>query len=161
GIGTQLNPNESELKNFPGTGTAIAGRQMLADADISPGVMKPFQVLVHPGGDANAVAARVAKVDGIAGATAPTNDGWQKNGYSIAEAFPSIDGAASNIQDVVDRANDVLTGTNATLGGTPAVDRDFIHAVYGNFPYVLAFVVILTLILLARAFRSIVLPIKA
>src|SRR4051794_16829739 len=39
GIGTQLNPNESELKNFPGTGTAIAGRQMLADADISPGVM--------------------------------------------------------------------------------------------------------------------------
>jgi RND superfamily putative drug exporter len=42
-----------------------------------------------------------------------------------------------------------------------AVDRDFVHAVYGNFPYVLAFVIILTLILLARAFRSIVLPIKA
>ncbi len=80
---------------------------------------------------------------------------------SIVEAFPAIDGAASNIQDVVDRANDALAGTTATLGGTPAVDRDFIHAVYGNFPYVLAFVVILTLILLARAFRSIVLPIKA
>src|SRR5205085_1196915 len=40
-------------------------------------------------------------------------------------------------------------------------DRDFVHAVYGNFPYVLAFVLILTLVLLARAFRSIVLPIKA
>src|SRR5262249_42219417 len=102
GIGTQLNPNESELKNFPGTGTAIAGRQMLADANISPGVMKPFQVLVHPGGNAKAVAARVAKVDGISGATAPTDAGWQKDGYSIVEAFPSIDGAASNIQDVVD-----------------------------------------------------------
>src|SRR5205085_6248636 len=35
GIGTQLNPNESQLKNFPGTGTAIAGRQMLPDAGIS------------------------------------------------------------------------------------------------------------------------------
>ena len=35
------------------------------------------------------------------------------------------------------------------------------HAVYGNFPYVLAFVLILTLILLARAFRSVVLPFKA
>ena len=44
---------------------------------------------------------------------------------------------------------------------SPAVDRDFVHAVYGNFPYVLAFVLILTLILLTRAFRSIVLPIKA
>jgi RND superfamily putative drug exporter len=36
-----------------------------------------------------------------------------------------------------------------------------VHAVYGNFPYVLAFVLILTLVLLTRAFRSIVLPIKA
>ncbi len=35
------------------------------------------------------------------------------------------------------------------------------HAIYGNFPYVLAFVLILTLILLTRAFRSIVLAIKA
>ena len=34
-------------------------------------------------------------------------------------------------------------------------------AVYSNFPYVLGFVVLLTFILLARAFRSILLPIKA
>jgi RND superfamily putative drug exporter len=161
GIGTQLNPNESELKNFPGTGTAIAGRQMLADANISPGVMKPFQVLVQNGGDPGTIAAKMRNVDGVAGASAPDGPGWRKGQDAIVEAFPAIDGAASNIQDVVDRANDALTGTTATLGGTPAVDRDFIHAVYGNFPYVLAFVVILTLILLARAFRSIVLPIKA
>ena len=161
GIGTQLNPNESELKNFPGTGTAIAGRQMLTDAGISPGVMKPFQVLVQHGGDATAIAAKMRNVRGVAGASAPDAPGWRNGQDSIVEAFPSIDGAASDIQSVVDRANDVLVGTTATLGGTPAVDRDFIHAVYGNFPYVLAFVVILTLILLARAFRSIVLPIKA
>jgi len=55
----------------------------------------------------------------------------------------------------------VVKGTEGTLGGPPAVDRDFVHAVYGNFPYVLAFVMVLTLVLLARAFRSIVLPIKA
>ncbi len=35
------------------------------------------------------------------------------------------------------------------------------HAVYGNFPYVLGFVVLLTFVLLMRAFRSIVLPLKA
>ncbi len=40
-IGVQLNPNESQLKDFPGTGTAIAGRQIVAHAGISPGVMKP------------------------------------------------------------------------------------------------------------------------
>ena len=35
------------------------------------------------------------------------------------------------------------------------------HAVYGKFPYVLLFVLILTFVLLTRAFRSIVLPLKA
>jgi putative drug exporter of the RND superfamily len=159
GIGTQLNPNESQLKNFPGTGTAIAGRQMLADAGISPGVMKPFDVLVENGGNPQAVAAKLSKVPGIAGAVAPPS--WRSGSNALVEAFPAIDGASPGIQGVINRANDALSGTEATLSGVPAVDRDFVHAVYGNFPYVLAFVLVLTLILLARAFRSIVLPIKA
>jgi RND superfamily putative drug exporter len=158
-IGTQLNPNESQLKNFPGGGTAIAGRQLLADAGISPGVMKPFDVLVENGGDANAVAAKLRHLDGIVGATAPP--GWQRGADSIVEAFPAVDGAAPRIQSIIDRTNTALAGTDGTLGGVPPVDRDFVHAVYGNFPYVLAFVLILTLVLLMRAFRSIVLPIKA
>jgi len=159
GLGTQLNPNESQLKNFPGNGTAIAGRQMLADAGISPGVMKPFDVLVENGGNAQAVATKLSKIQGMAGAAAPPS--WRSGSDSIVEAFPAIDGAAPGIQGIINRANDTLTGTQATLAGVPAVDRDFVHAVYGNFPYVLAFVLVLTLILLARAFRSIVLPIKA
>jgi RND superfamily putative drug exporter len=159
GIGLQLNPNEAQLKAFPGTGTAIAGRQMLADADISPGVMKPFDVLVERGGDPEAVAAKLREVEGVTAAVAP-ND-WRRGDAAIVEAFPAIDGADDGIQSIVDRTNDALRGTDATLGGVTAVDRDFLHAVYGNFPYVLAFVVLLTLILLARAFRSIVLPIKA
>jgi RND superfamily putative drug exporter len=158
-VGIHLNPNEAQLKNFPGTGTAIAGRQLLANAGISPGVMKPFDVLVERGGDARAIAARVSRVDGVVGAAAPP--AWKRGPDSIVEAFPAVDGAAPQIQGIVNRVNDSLKGTNATLAGQAAVDRDFVHAVYGNFPYVLAFVVILTLILLARAFRSIVLPIKA
>jgi RND superfamily putative drug exporter len=159
GIGTQLNPNESQLKNFPGTGTAIAGRQMLADAGISPGVMKPFDVLVEHGGNPQAVAAKLSKVEGFAGASGAAY--WGRGSDSIVEAFPAIDGAAPRIQGVINRGNEALRGTEATLAGVPAVDRDFVHAVYGNFPYLLAFVLVLTLILLARAFRSIVLPIKA
>jgi RND superfamily putative drug exporter len=159
GIGTQLNPNEAQLKNFPGTGDAIAGRQALSSAGISPGVMKPFDVLVEHGGNAQAIAARLSTVPGVVGGVVPA--GWQRGGDSIVEAFPAVDGAAPGVQNVVDRVNAALKGTDGTLGGVTAVDRDFVHAVYGNFPYVLAFVIILTLILLARAFRSIVLPIKA
>jgi RND superfamily putative drug exporter len=159
GIGVQLNPNESQLKNFPGSGTAIAGRDALAAAGISPGVMKPLSVLVENGGSADAVAARVRTVPGVAGAVAPKS--WQRGDESLVQAFPAVDGAAPGIQRIIDDVNDTLKGTDGTLGGVAAVDRDFVHAVYGNFPYVLAFVIVLTLILLARAFRSIVLPIKA
>jgi hypothetical protein len=53
------------------------------------------------------------------------------------------------------------TNLRVTLGGAAAEDRDFVHAVYGNFPYVLLFVVLLTYVLLARAFRSLILPLKA
>jgi putative drug exporter of the RND superfamily len=158
-IGTQLNPNEAQLKRFPGTGTAIAGRQLLTNAGLTPGVMKPFDVLVEHGGNARAIAAKVAKVDGVVGASAPS--GWQHGPDSIVEAFANVDGAAPQIQGVIDRVNSALAGTTATLAGQAAVDRDFVHAVYGNFPYVLAFVLVLPLILLTRAFRSIVLPIKA
>ena len=160
-VGLQLNPNESQLKNFPGGGTAIAGRTMLADAGISPGVMKPFVTLVENGGNARAVAAVERRVDGIVGATVPPGPEWHRGQDTLVEAFPAIDGAAPGIQGVVDRVSESLHGTSATLGGVPAQDRDFVHAVYDNFPYLLAFVLILTLVLLTRAFRSIVLPIKA
>src|SRR5205807_6848979 len=104
-------------------------------------------------------AAKLRTVSGVTAAVAPKD--WRRGGDSIVEAFPATDGAASGIQPIVNRVHGALNGTNATLGGVAAVDRDFVHAVYGNFPYVLAFVIVLTLVLLTRAFRSIVLPIKA
>jgi RND superfamily putative drug exporter len=159
GLGTQLNPSEAQLKNFPGAGSAIAARDQLAAAGISPGVMKPLDVLVENGGDAKQVAAKLSAVPGIVGATAPP--GWQKGPNSLVEAFATIDGSAPGIQATIDRANASLKGTNGTLTGLAAVDRDFLHALFGSFPYVLGLVLLLTMILLTRAFRSIVLALKA
>jgi putative drug exporter of the RND superfamily len=159
GFGTQLNPSEAQLKNFPGAGTAIAGRQMLADARISPGVMKPINVLVEHGGDAKLAAAKLRSVPGIVGASAPPT--WQRGPNSLVEAFPAIDGSAPGIQTIIDRADAALAGTGGTVTGIAAVDRDFLDALFGSFPYVLAAVLLLTLVLLTRAFRSVVLAIKA
>jgi putative drug exporter of the RND superfamily len=157
--GVQLNPNEAQLRNFPGKGTAIAGRAQLAAAGISPGVMKPLDVLVENGGDAQAIAAKLRTVNGIVGASAPAT--WHRGQDSLVEAFASVDGSAPGIDGIMDRTNAALKGTNGTLTGVAAVDRAFKDTLYGSFPYVLAFVMILTLILLTRAFRSIVLAIKA
>ena len=96
---------------------------------------------------------------GIAGATAPP--GWQRGPNSLVEAFANIDGAAPGIQTIINHANASLKGTNSTLTGIAAVDRDFLHALFGSFPYALGLVLLLTLILLTRAFRSVVLAVKA
>ena len=47
------------------------------------------------------------------------------------------------------------------VGGQPAANDDFIDAVYGSFPLMIALITITTFILLARAFRSLLLPLKA
>jgi RND superfamily putative drug exporter len=116
-------------------------------------------VLVERGGDPGRVAARLRGVPGVVGAVAPPS--WRRGSTSLVEAFPAIDGSAPGIQAIVDRVNGRLRGTDGTLTGVTAVDRDFVHALFGSFPYVFAAVVLLTLLLLARAFRSIVLALKA
>jgi RND superfamily putative drug exporter len=156
--GFQLNPAQAQAKDMPGSGDAIQGRQVLANAGIPAGVYTPFVVLVD-GGDPNAVAAKLRATPGIAGAAAPKQ--WRSGPVSLVEAFPAVDGATNQAKKIIGRVRNELTGAGATLGGPAAENRDFIRAVYSNFPYVLAFVVLLTFVLLARAFRSLVLPLKA
>jgi RND superfamily putative drug exporter len=160
-FGVQLNPSEAQAKDLPGSGDAIVGRDTLTAAGISPGVIKPFNVLVEHGAAPGPIATKLRATPGISGAIAPTGPAWQKDGDSIVEAFPAIDGSSPHIQSVVTRVHKELNGTQATLGGIAPADRDFVHAVYGNFPYVLGLVVLLTILLLMRAFRSVVLPLKA
>jgi RND superfamily putative drug exporter len=157
--GVQLNPSEAQAKDLPGSGDAINGRAALADAGISAGVMKPLVVLVEHGASPGPVAAKLRATPGIAGAVAPA--AWRKGGDSLVEAFPSEDGASNGAKHTIAAVRDELDGTDATLGGVAAEDRDFVRAVYSNFPYVLGFVILLTYLLLARAFRSLVLPLKA
>jgi RND superfamily putative drug exporter len=157
--GLQLNPSEAQVKYMPGSGDAINGRQALAAAGISPGVFKPFVVLIDPGTSTDSVLAKLRATPGIAGAAAPA--GWERNGYRLVEAFPAVDGSAKAIRPIIGQVRNELAGTGAALGGVAVEERDFVKAVYSNFPYVLAFVVILTLILLSRAFRSVTLAIKA
>ena len=156
-LGSQLNPSEAQAKDFPGAGNAVTGRDQLARAGLSAGAIKPFVVLT-PAADADQVAKRLRGVEGIAGATAPA--AWRKDGLALVEAIPTADGSSKAIRGTISRTKDALPA-GSTLGGVAPEDRDFVHAVYGNFPYVLLFVVILTYVLLARAFRSLLLPLKA
>ena len=157
--GLQLNPSDAQMKDYPGRGDAIAGRDALTAAGISAGVHKPFVVVVEHGAERAPIVAKLEQTPGVVAAVAPPD--WRKGSMSLVEAWPAADGASKEAKDTIDRVRSELKGTNATLGGVAAEERDFISAVYSNFPYVLAFVVLLTFVLLARAFRSLVLPLKA
>ena len=155
--GFQLNPSEAQAKDFPGKGDAIAGRQVLADSGISPGAIKPF-VILTPASEVARVVSSVSHVDGVVGATAPSS--WRRSDQALVEAIPAADGSSKTVRGTINRVKDALP-PGASLGGVAPEDRDFVHAVYGNFPYVLLFVILLTYVLLARAFRSLLLPLKA
>jgi RND superfamily putative drug exporter len=170
---SQLNPAEAQAEDLAGakTADAVVGLNELTRSGISPGAVKPFVVLVEHNRGSQAlqtVVARLEATPGIAGASAPP--AWRKRDTALVEAIPAQDGAAkpvrhtiSNLQDDVLPALESQIGGNVrlTLGGVAPEDRDFVHAVYGKFPYVLAFVVLLTFLLLMRAFRSVFLAVKA
>jgi uncharacterized membrane protein YdfJ with MMPL/SSD domain len=71
-------------------------------------------------------------------------------------------------QDFVDRLRDVIVpaaafpaGVEVLAGGGPPGGVDFIDMTYGAFPWLVVAVLILTYLLLLRAFRSLLLPLKA
>jgi uncharacterized membrane protein YdfJ with MMPL/SSD domain len=52
-------------------------------------------------------------------------------------------------------------GTRALVGGGPAQGRDFLTSAYAHFPWLIGAVLACTYLLLVRAFRSLLLPLKA
>jgi RND superfamily putative drug exporter len=166
----QINPADAQAKDLPGDGDAFVGRDALAAAGISAGVIKPFVVMAENATpqQLHAVVSKLEQTEGIAGAAAPA--AWRKGNLSLVEAFPDTDSSSREARSTISRVkNETLPdlekslggATTLALGGAAPEERDFVHAVYGNFPYVLAFVIILTFILLMRAFRSVVLAVKA
>jgi putative drug exporter of the RND superfamily len=170
--GVQLNPADAQAKDLPGAGPAHEGAEVLRAAGITEGVHKPFQIVAE--GDVtpeqlDEVATRLDETEGIAGAAAPPQA--RADDLALVEAYSTTDGSSRETvptitrlkDDVVPAAESELGGAQLTLtlAGIPTEEREFIDAVYGNFIYVLLFVVLLTYVLLMRAFRSVLLPLKA
>ncbi len=165
-----LNPGDALAKNLPGEGPAITGRDQLAAAGISAGAISPINITAEGATPAQVakIVAAVGSSQGIAGASAP--EGWSRDGLTVIEAVPATDSASADAFGAIAAlGDDTLPDLQEQLGGAvklgtaggPPQSRDFEHTVYDNFPYLLLFVVVLTYVLLARAFRSLVLALKA
>jgi putative drug exporter of the RND superfamily len=143
-------------------GPAKQGLDHLAESGIGKGAITPTETLVAEG-DAAAVATAQSEVAGVHGAVAPEGPDWRRDGNAIVSAAP-LEGDESGagrdtVQNLISAAHDA--SPDARVGGTGPLNADFIDAVYGSFPLMLALIGVLTFLLLARAFRSLLLPAKA
>jgi len=149
------NPRADSLAN---AGPARAGLEKLEDSGIGTGPLSPFDALVRSG-DAGTVAEALAQVDGVRSAAAPAD--WRRGGTSLVTVIPTEDGNSAAGRATLDRIRATTLPGEVTIGGEAALSADFLDAVYGNFPLMLALISVLTFLLLARAFRSLILPLKA
>jgi len=143
-------------------GDAHAGLVALERSGLGPGVLAPFEILVKQG-DASHVQRSLRGVDGVLGTASPAGESWRRAGSAIVDVFPTVDGYSSAGAEVVHRVRSVVHArvTGARVGGSAPGNVDFIDAVYGNFPLMVFLIALITYVLLARAFRSLLLPLKA
>ena len=125
---------------------------------------RPIETLAPGGRRRRGRGRRGASVEGVHGAVAPearrvARDGTARRRRGAARGRrvrgrPRHGAGASSTPRT--RAS-----PQARVGGSGPLNADFIDAVYGAFPLMIALISILTFLLLARAFRSLLLPLKA
>jgi putative drug exporter of the RND superfamily len=165
-----INVGDASVNSLSQQGPARQGVVLLEKAGIPVGVLAPVEVLV-PGSRAGPVAAAMAEVPGVRLAIAPGGRAWRRGGTALADALPVADGAGPAGQATATAVRHMLAnltfhepgrgGGEALVGGYSAGLVDQINSLYGDFPWVLAGLAVITFILLARAFRSLLLPLKA
>jgi RND superfamily putative drug exporter len=159
---TGLHMGNADPDTIAKTGPAKAALGELADSGIGKGAIAPTETLA-PDADASAVTTAEADVSGVHGAVAPDGPDWRRDGQALVVASPHDGDDTSSgrtaVQDVIAAAHNA--SPDARVGGTGPLNADFIDAVYGSFPLMIALISVLTFLLLARAFRSLLLPLKA
>jgi RND superfamily putative drug exporter len=160
---TTLRLGVADANTMATSGDAKDGLLALERSGIGEGALLPHEILVGSSTDPERVASTLTDVDGVHGAVAPAGDDWRRDGTALVEAIPIHDSGSDEGKATLERVRDAAhgAGPDVRVGGQPASNADFIDAVYGSFPLMIALIAVTTFVLLARAFRSLLLPAKA
>jgi RND superfamily putative drug exporter len=153
------NASSASLAN---AGPAYSTLQTLEAGGVPSGVLTPVQVLTTSDA-ATSTAQRLAALPGVHAAVAPVAGGQRAAGTALVTVLPAAEtsGAAGQATVGAVRAATAHDPRVLGVGGSGAETVDFDHDVYGSFPLMLAVIALATFLLLARAFRSLLLPAKA
>jgi RND superfamily putative drug exporter len=127
-------------------------------------VVFPVQLLVRGGDRAAAEAAKITGgTPGVYTVLTPEDKRFRRGEYSMLTVVPEAEGntAAGEVLIPTLHKNLARVSGEVEVGGNTAANIGFDEAVYGNFWLMLLVIGALTFLLLARAFRSVVLALKA
>ncbi len=157
-----LNPGDPRADALAQSGDARQGLVALENAGIGAGALTPIYALAQPA-DADTVTVRLAHVNGVRTAIAPNESAWRRDGSALITIIPTADAHSGAGRATLDHVRQAAHSGSpqARIGGDAAANADFVSAVYGNFPLMIALIAIFTFLLLVRAFRSLLLPLKA
>jgi RND superfamily putative drug exporter len=134
----------------------------LEQAGVPAGVLDPIEIITPASAHPAQLARRLAALPGVRTAVAPAGSAWQQGGTALISVQPAAEPSTTAGAAVLARVRDTAAGVPGTLTGGPgALLLDENHAFYGRFPLLIAVLAAVTIVLLARAFGSLLLPVKA
>ena len=154
------NPLTSSLAR---SGQPHQGLQTLRSGGTPTGVLDPIVVIVRKPADAERVAARLGTLRGVWAALPPSSPADARAGTALITVLPRPETGAPGGTALIARVRESVSGDPAVFGvtGSGPQSVDFNNAIYGSFPLLLTFVALVTFVVLARAFRSLLLAAKA
>ncbi|MDQ1696913.1 MAG: putative drug exporter of the superfamily, partial [Frankiaceae bacterium] len=157
-----LTTGQTSAEALTKSGTARTTYDVLRTGGVPTGVLTPLEVLTRTG-SASAAAADLRQVKGIAAVAVPTDASSHRGDTTVLVGVPEEATLNNTTLAPVSAARDALSGQAGVIGiaGQGPIELDYQHAVFGNFPLMFAIIAVLMFLLLARAFRSILLPLKA
>jgi putative drug exporter of the RND superfamily len=159
-----MNTGQPSTNSFPTTTPAARALQELNRQGVPNAVVFPVQILTHGGAaGAQRVSQIASSTPGVYTTLAPATAAFRHGNDALVSVIPRAQGSTSAGRALIDTLRTRMSSVpgGAEVGGNTAQAKDFVTAVYGNFPLMLGLIALLTFVLLARAFRSIVLATKA
>ena len=159
-----MNTGQPRANSLGGNGQPARTLHALERQGVPSAVVFPIQVLTH-GGTAAAQRAMTiaAHTHGVYTVLAPATSAFRRGQDALLSVIPTAEGNTAAGTATITRLRTALANVpgHVEVGGNTAQNIDFNNAVYGNFPLMLAVIAIVTFLILARAFRSVVLAAKA
>jgi RND superfamily putative drug exporter len=158
-----LRVGEAQPTSLARSGSAEQGLLALQHTGFPVGVLSPIEVLVPDSTDANALVTQLGAIPGVDTVVAPAGPVWRRAGTSIIDVLPTAPTSSATDRTTVNAVRSTVARLipRAQVAGDGPGEADIVHAYYSRFPLIVAIVALISLLALARAFRSVVLPIKA